>query len=299
LFRVVLAWVGVAALSLPALSQLISLANRRAELSFALSPKLIDLVNGIISTPVALYILVGVGIGILNRANFDRSRFSPTQWRVALIWIASGPIIFFLVSLLGSGSLWVDRYWLWQVPGVALFAGMILDSLKLGTGRKIAMICVVALMMFRESGRQWVTEGWREAVQTINQEASGSPLLVYTGLIESEKIDNFANEKTRAYLLSPLQTYPIVNHTAQPIPSASNLDYIEKNAIKDLKSSILVLALETPKWSGGETNLRKLMEDRGYNTEIDKRFWPVKILKFTPAVGQAPQNTSAPQAVAP
>ena len=136
-------------------------------------------------------------------------------------WYLFPPLFIFAVSTWGGVSIFLERYFLYYTPAVAIaFAGLMLLWRDQRT-RAIGVAVFMALQCVREVDRRWIGEDWRGAARELAQRGEGLPALVYPGLSEARDLQWLQDQGKQEYLLSPLLYYRVSNPLAVlPQPSA-------------------------------------------------------------------------------
>jgi hypothetical protein len=183
-------------------------------LAFARNPSIVDLFLGIVPGPTAVIAGTSVIIGGIYSVKSVRELRSVLRAPFFVwLWVLLAPIGFFLGSqCLPAGSFWVPRYWGWQSAGLALLIGIVLGRMVQARHGWIAALVLVAGLTWRELGREWKLEGWREVASTIHQQSGDkSPPLVLlaSGLVEQRDEMWILDPKHRPYLASPLAMYDV------------------------------------------------------------------------------------------
>lgn len=279
-----------ALLAIPGFMQLSHLAARRSELSFAGKPDLFLLITTAVPIPFMVYlgcaIILGLLLGKGHRLIASKDgKLSPVT---LLAWCFLAPITLFVLSHLGQGSIFLPRYLVWSLLGLALIGATIHGSMQDARGRLVAVIVLCALWVMRESDRRWQIEDWRGAASIVANSSIGErPVtLLYSGLIESEKIDSI--ESDQEYLSAPFRHYQaggeiisIPGYLAAPKAT----EYLESLLKKIANSSFYLVLLDNQFKSEGKEKIsvvaayQKFLSERGFSVSTIEANGRVKVIK--------------------
>lgn len=202
---------------LPVIFQCLYLFSRKESLHFASTPNLINLISEIVPPYFALYILAGL---ILAAIFIGSIKFSSNNSRSAytiqfvLVWLLSGPLLLFFISISSDKSLFVTRYFLWSMPALVIILGMLLNKIQNEKTLRAFMIAFSLFALIREGGRVWKIEDWRGAVSQIKSDFKTEPIptLVYSGLVEGALITFHTEPLKNNYLLTPVKIYGLTKN---------------------------------------------------------------------------------------
>lgn len=141
--------------------------------------------------------------------------------RISLAFsLLAGPfpvLLFFAISHLTESRLFVPRYMVPAVPGLALFYGWVIGRLEPIAVRYYIGIGTLAMILFA----QWMignwnheNDDWRGALNraailnNVLNNGDNSALVLYTSYVESASLETLNKPEHRAYILSPLAAYP-------------------------------------------------------------------------------------------
>lgn len=211
--------------TLGGVSQLLSLGERSATLAFAPVPDVRALLSNVFPTDLATYFLVGMGLAtvlFLGRG-LSLTGGSDLRRRVSayLLWGSSGPLAFWIWSVVSARSLFVPRYFTWHFPGLIGAVALAVGALRPSRAAATAGFVVIALVLFRESQRLWVIEDWKGAAALVQERVKNDAAQVffYAGLAEVDANPEWASDRSRGqYLTAPFRHYAPAIET---IPVAS------------------------------------------------------------------------------
>jgi 4-amino-4-deoxy-L-arabinose transferase-like glycosyltransferase len=217
-------YAGVILLLVPFFPQFVSLIARRNILSFAPNPSLWSAVE----TPAKILVAVALYMLIMRLAYRKYSiRRLDIEPRVRVfwglfIWAFLPPLLLYLITLFSPYHLYVEHYFLCAEPGLVLFLAGVLRSLRPVAVMRIIVMALAVIWIISTFHSRSV-ENWRAAIQVAREFArtSSSPVLIQSGLIESDQADWLRDPEKKSYLLAPISFYP-VNAQAVPLPSHVN-----------------------------------------------------------------------------
>ncbi|MCO6432013.1 MAG: glycosyltransferase family 39 protein [Deltaproteobacteria bacterium] len=213
----------------PGALQFLKFSESHGEMSFRPAPGAADLIHALLPLYLILYFVTAFLLTFLWFGKVP-CRAPGTENRpfitTSLVWYLSGPLMLFTYSIAFDSSLFLSRYYLWSIPGLALCGGLLLSTLADQQARRVA-VAVFAFMAFvRESGRIWKIENWRNVpavIETVAQERD--PLvLLYSGLMESKRVNLSGTLVESGFLTAPLFYYPL---RAQLIPIPPDFESAE------------------------------------------------------------------------
>jgi uncharacterized membrane protein len=231
----------LAALGLmPCYRQLRSLGSNVSNLIFSSSPHFSDLLSALFPKAQMLALLTGILVALVF---FFKAKTMPLElggrlllsrrvfW-LSLLWWAAAPLLFFIWSRHSGNGLFVERYFLWQIPGLSLALALLIGMVNPGQARTLLMAVACALLLVHELDRRWVIEDWRGALSDADQRYKGqpAPVLFYSGLIEAEGLSAGTSGETWAYLEAPLSAYPAAFGPyliPANLSSGANREYLE------------------------------------------------------------------------
>ncbi|MCB0309583.1 MAG: glycosyltransferase family 39 protein [Bdellovibrionales bacterium] len=157
--------------------------------------------------------LIPAGVAILVGWLVAGGKVKSPQLQVVLFltfWACMPPLLFYLLSRTIALSIFVDRYYLWYVPGFALLLGLSLDLLERKAARQLGLLIAWLLLVVVELGHFWHQEDWREAIRISRENVTPDTLvLAYPGLIESQDPRWLSDAGKSDYLLAPFSYYPL------------------------------------------------------------------------------------------
>lgn len=206
---------GIGVLLMAGLSQLLSLSTRAGSLQLVTTPSFSEICTAVF--PLSLVVLVGMGgvLAVIWGGKISYGALSAPLFTLAALWSVVPVGVFAIVSYLSPTSLFISRYWSWQVGGVVLLVAVCVAALSTPRARRIASYTIVLGMLLRVAGQQWTIEGWRE-VAGIVKESPSVPVVLFSGLIESEDLTFYGQQEALPYLTAPLTRYGVAG-TIHPV----------------------------------------------------------------------------------
>ena len=202
----------------PLVPQVLSLARRSPDLSFAPDPGFSDLARVLLPAIIPFSLL-------LARDRFRRvgPGGTPRTLILLLSWSVVPPSLLFAVTLLTPARVFLARYFLAAAPGLALLTAWAVRTID-STRWRVALIAAVAglwLTIFAEGDQR--TQDWRSAAAAVRSLVASpdTPVLVRSGLIESRQQAFLERPDTASYLVAPFAFYP-VGPAPVPLPWSVN-----------------------------------------------------------------------------
>ena len=159
-----------------------------------------------------VYVVFGIAMAfIYEKVKVDRINSKLNL--IILTWILAPPVILYLLSSIYEYKIFISRYFLWRVSGLALLVVVIFNSLRPKRAWVIILSIWILFGCILESMRKWNIEDWKFVSQTIETEdTSGEiPILLYSGLVELRQLEfmNMIEQdyRTAQYLTAPLRVY--------------------------------------------------------------------------------------------
>lgn len=190
----------------PLVPQVLALARRSEELVLVGVPDVADLVEALVPVPLA----AAVAIGALVGGRGGRWQASDPALRLIAVWAFAPIVSCWVVSNLTGTSIWVDRYRLGAVPGIALLVGLGIGRIRRSHGRAVASAVLLVLSLWLVSETAGIQRhGWREAVDWAREETTGEQVTIAldTDLIELQNLDLLTDPDWQEYLSGPVEHY--------------------------------------------------------------------------------------------
>ena len=212
----------LAALAFPILPNLLVLSKSVQSLAYTAAPSAASLIGAFIPSVVT----VGVFAGLVC-ASFvhplSQWRFSGIDGRFLRLGAAlyiSPPLVLFLISTFTSAHVFIARYYLPEIAGLALLGGCLVRIEPAGVRRVVALMVLIAgITAHGLSGGIWPHHGrddWRSAMETTRSVVGDSvageddtAVLIRSGFFEAANPQWLSDPNYRGFLLAPLNAYPL------------------------------------------------------------------------------------------
>ena len=237
--------------------------------------------------PLAL--VCGVAV-VLAGIRKSPSGYSPAAVPFFVAWAAVPLVALHEVSARTGTNVFVPRYALMAVPGIALLAGAGLRRLRheILQAAVLGIACVLAMRYFPSTTH--TDEDWRAAAAAERDlvDDPSTPVLIFSGFIEASRLE-WLNDPERAdYLNAPAAMYEMEGRL-RPAPfslDATGTAYMDRVAREELLQAeqfVLVTRAADPvkPW------LDPLAAEAGYTTTFSGVFGSVLVYEFTRAGGSS------------
>lgn len=149
--------------------------------------------------------------------------------------------------MLFGSSLYVDRYLSWRLSGVVLFSTLVLLLFRDPRGQRVFIAAYLFFAFQQTVGRKWFLEDW-STVAALARDRENIPVILYSGLRESEKLPDDESPELREFLASPLIHYGVRLEQISVVPgfagSISVISYLQEVSAaskKKAQSFLLVI----------------------------------------------------------
>jgi uncharacterized membrane protein len=226
--------------SLPGFYHLWIWSERVGEVSFKSNLKISDILSAFFPRHLSIYVIFSLFVAyVYSKVSFC----TPNLFIRAiplLVWTFMPGLMLLLLQLCTGGSFLIDRYYMWRSQGVALLVGLIFSSMTERRSKIIFFSMMMFFALFLEAQRKWVIEDWRGVSEMLNGNVDTKaaqqfgaaavsdretmvfdptvPVLLFSGLAESNSVRFYNNDLSKEYLTAPFQRYPVPNRL-YPIPS--------------------------------------------------------------------------------
>jgi hypothetical protein len=194
-------------LALPGLYHLAWWGGKADGALFAAMPSTSKFLQRIIPGELLVYLLGGGFVGCL----FTKQRLARPPLRVVIlvgVWIVGGCAVLFLASHLSGQSVFVGRYLGWRVGGFVLGTILVASLFSDFVGQRAFFAVYSFLAIQQASQRVWEIEDWSGTAKTLAEQPH-LPVMLYSGLRESEQLTTESGDDFRSYLASPLLAYEV------------------------------------------------------------------------------------------
>ena len=264
------------------------LAAQSSALSFAAHPTFKDLLDVLAPLPLVLAAACSARLVLVPGPGRGPRPGLPEEALVYIIlWWAAVPLIFFLLAVWSPYAVFVTRYVSSARPAISLLVAGLAALTFSVSGRKKFSLAVVAVMCIRPetvwSYRHIGHMELRPALDLVQRLSPGSttPLIVTSGLAESNLQDWEGGTKACPHLAAPLIAYPVSN-PLYLLPW--RLDdraraFVKRKVEGELRLANTILLLST---TSGETIpwVRSYLQSHGYDGEIrEVNYYAVAIFR--------------------
>jgi hypothetical protein len=153
-----------------------------------------------------------------------------------LLALTLGPALFaFAVSLLSPTKIFVERYMVGTLVGVAMMTGWAIGRIRPVAARSIVICSIIisSIGSFGHAGRFWPPhkeENWRGALAAVRQAAGKTdiPVLIQSPFVESSRMNLDYTAKLPGWLIAPTLNYPAAGQVFAVAKSLQvNRSYLE------------------------------------------------------------------------
>ncbi|NLF25384.1 MAG: hypothetical protein GX589_06965 [Deltaproteobacteria bacterium] len=285
-------WVWIGILLMPAAPQLFCLFTRRESLLFGEVPGLLDLARSLYHPTAAIYFVCALAIAATFRSFtlLPGRFFSKPLVKWLLIWLLAGPLLFWAYSILSNSAFFINRFFLWQTPALALLFAGLLQSIEPAKSRLLSLAILCLMVSGHLASLKWQIEDWRGAAAAIDAswQEKKSPVLVYSGLIELQQPKWLLDHRRWDYLLAPFKAYS-VEAPLYPLPANPQAEQMQEY-MESLQNEVIggqnefilaALQIKDPQGSGyAHQNLSDYFKSRGFISEKMTDAGLVHLLKF-------------------
>jgi hypothetical protein len=238
----------------PLLPNLISLINNRHSLSFTKTPSFLIVLKDLLNIQNILFIFYTVVTififqkkkPLLTWRTFQLLRTRGDFFLLLLVWWASAPILFFLLSWIFSIEVYHPRYCSWYILGYACFIAITLAQISHVKAANYFIyllfitISSLGIVGYKLNYQQWDVMFLK--LQTLPQLISkkDTPIFLYSGLIES-KNPLLLNDRSKwSYFNGPGEYY-LPQHAPALVPLPPSFEsQVHKEFFKTVLEPLLV-----------------------------------------------------------
>jgi hypothetical protein len=267
-----------ALLSLPGIYHLIWWSRKAGDSLFLPTPDFATFLKLILPLDTVVFLIFSTIVAALFTEKFIIVR----SWKtlaLALVWVVGGSLILFAASWLFGSSLYIDRYLSWRLSGVVLFSTLVLLLFRDQRGQRIFIAAYLFFAFQQTIGRKWFLEDW-STVAALARDSENIPVILYSGLRESEKLPDEESPELKEFLASPLIHYGVRLEQISVIPgfadSISATKYLQgvSAVSKKMAQSFLLVINDQPIFLKGQavinpkTGLISFFEKEGAQCEL-------------------------------
>lgn len=210
--QIVLVYAAAAAALVPAVPTLLRVVGQRGLLSnpFPLTPS--QLIAELLPLSLVLVLVVGgVGAALVWRPRRGaRVDLSDGSIVFLLAWFAVTFVGLVAISVAGSATVLVPRYFVSVLPALALLAGAFVTRLG-AVWPQVALVAAVAVVsIVRFPASPHTAENWRAAAALERElvDDPDTPVLLFAGFVEARRLDWLEDSERSSYLNAPATAYP-------------------------------------------------------------------------------------------
>ena len=291
---------GIFILLTPAMRQILSLYQRRQELSFAPIPSWEDLGLALCVPHILLPLLVGIGFSkvCLPRQPVE-SRVTSAEgfpWWVTA-WFLLPPMLFFFYSRISAQSLFSPRYYICFAPGLALFGAWLSERVRPRATHAVALVVFgVFAVQVHQISPKLISEDWKNAAVYAQEfgQYREMPLLYFSGIVEARNTAALSDPLKQSYFLAPLKYYrfpgkPVILPISYGTPEVRQHWKEDVEPVISKEEKVMAVVLENMYWTAGGQILKvpdylnDQMRKNGFVLERAQKFRRVMVMVFTRA----------------
>lgn len=292
-YEIIMVYLCTAVLLFPAAYQAVLTVGRKSILSPSPMPTILTLIQAWVKPYLVLSLICGVLAAtiIVKKVHIDRFAVRPDLLVLLLTWYLIPALGAFLFSV-SIASIFLPRYYLYTLPALSLLLGKLLSLIKPIRSRCIIVAIFIGLLLIYGGVKSPFIEDWSSAIEFVRTKTSSSevPVVVSTGLAESQDTNWLVHPEKRSYLLSPFAVYrlgktPLLLPALFGQPGAA--EYLEKKVfpvLRNVNQFYLILRMTyvviNKSLSTSDTYLANKMEQLGFQINLVETFGNVKVIIF-------------------
>lgn len=188
-------------------------------------------------------VVMSVVAGVVFGARLRRSGYVEGTVPFFVAWAALPVVVLYEISSRTPTNVFVPRYTVMALPGIALLVGAALRQLRHDAVQVaiVVIVCVLAMRYFHTTSH--TNEDWRAAAaaQRSAVDDSSTPVLVFTGFIEASRPEWREDPERADYLNAPAAMYPMEGRL---IPTPFALDEAGSGYMENVTNEQLLPAEE-------------------------------------------------------
>jgi hypothetical protein len=282
----------IGVLSSPNAYQLALIFQKRFTYNYLSSPSVLNW--AIITFPVEaiLLSLLPALLIVYRRSRLYRVRRFFSTISMGASWIIIPPAILFLLSHFFGVSVLSSRYAGASYAGFGLIIVSLFSCLSKSSSRSFTMLFTSISGILILFALPHNSESWREPTAFLLklQNKNHRPVLLSSGLIESNSREWILDSTKRPYFSSPIQYYlPNENPVPLPIPGDLRLleNVLEKSNTMNMlhKEGFFLVVREIKILDGKDVKIpseifKRYFLDNGFLVSIEKAFPKIRVLEF-------------------
>jgi len=296
--KFVVALCGVVLISLPLATHVLAQWDKRSLHVIAEVPTLLRLAVEIVQPPLILLLSFSLLLAFaFGRNSFKEPKGEFKENSRELIWLGAWAVLpmllLFLFSRISENSVFLDRFFAWSTPGLALLLAIL--STYFSSRVKLLAVCFyVLLVIIAEPTKSAVRnpEDWQGASAYLNSKSNSSNQLVilYSGLYDLGRTSSLAYPMgNNCFSCVPAYYYPFGNNIlALPLlhEFGARETYLKNVLTPVLESQrdITLVALERESlfrdgvWVSTVSELTRWLQSFGFEVVMQKQFKNVWVL---------------------
>jgi mannosyltransferase len=216
----------------------------RREHSFSGMPEIRDLLDAFVYYRLAGGIVIGLVVTrfLFPELAIRRPTLLTKPHAFLLAWYLGPIIILLLISLFSEAKLFVPRYYIWGVPGLAILAASIISGVQPAPARRIVGLLILMTFCARRIPIGDAAHGgqdWRSAMQTAQtvMQRSDATLLLRSGFPETPMEALGDGSAIEEPLMAPLAMYPV---SGKVVMAPCWLDEADRVRLEEVVSRLLL-----------------------------------------------------------
>jgi hypothetical protein len=204
---------------IPIVPHLVALYNRRGMIQISFPVSLESYFDVLIPSVLVGSIVLGFLVARLwHPPRIVRSTTMPGASALIVGWWLIPATILYVITLLGSTTLFEPRFFFFGLPGLALAGGLAIATVDPPRARRTIAVAIAIGALAAFSTKTHAAEDWRRVAQAERKVAGpNTPVLLRPGLIESNDINWLTQPRKATYLMSMLSPYPMTGRIV-PVP---------------------------------------------------------------------------------
>lgn len=226
-------------LLLPVIPHIISLRKNSSLYSFEQLPTLLSIIENTTYLPLAiLFVFLTLFYLIAPHKIINIKTYEHNSNLIFLCgWVILPPLCLFLLSTYLDSPIFIQRYLIWQLPGLALLISILINLIQQPIYKGVLFLCMFALTYRIFQLSPIPIEDWKLGIKKFSEISTDSTKntkkFLYSGLIES-KNDKWLNDPEKQnYLKTSLRYYgfqtPVTLLPSTLCTNDNRLEFADKN----------------------------------------------------------------------
>lgn len=189
----------------PAGFHMYMLSRRYSGFELATIPSVREFITDAVPLPLIVAGCMGCAIAYIWDSRRRPEPLTSELAGILIPYVVLAPLPFLFGSIIGGAPIWFPRYWEWQAGLVAVLVVALVSSMRGGRVPNLALWIVATVVCLRGATQVWHGEGWGKAGE-VSRSYPG-PVLLFTGLMESETKVTSMFAEYESYIRAPLLVY--------------------------------------------------------------------------------------------